>query len=186
MKTALESRIAALKSIYKFSPISRLATSYLSVLVNKKLAKNFAARGEMKNLMKKWRDFIEESKKPKDSKLVTKVVLYNEDNKVLFLKRSKYIKKFGGEWDIPGGHVHEGEDLLDGLKRETYEETGLKIKNIKKIKKVGNKHYYSAKLPKGKIKLSDEHTGFEFRDTNKIKDPNKFEKIAKEFMKGRK
>jgi len=122
---------------------------------------------------------------PKDSKIVTKVVLHDKDGKVLFLKRSKYIKKFGGEWDLPGGHTHEGESLTDGLKREVFEETGLKIKNIKKIKKVGNKHYYSAKLPKGKIKLSDEHTGFELRDAIKVKNPNKFEKIAKEFMKRR-
>ena len=119
----------------------------------------------------------------KDSKIVAKVVLYDKDNKVLFLKRANYIKKFGGEWDLPGGHVHEGEDLIDGLKREVEEETGLKLQKVKKIKKVGNKHYYHAKLPKGKIKLSGEHSGHEIRMTKKIKNPNKFEKVAKDFIK---
>ena len=117
-----------------------------------------------------------------NSKTVAKIILYDKNNKVLFLKRSNYIKKFGGEWDLPGGHILEGEALLDGLKREVEEETGLMVKKVVKIKKIGNKHYFYAKLPKGKIKLSGEHSDFKLRNTNKIKNPNKFEKIAKEFI----
>ncbi|MSU54649.1 MAG: NUDIX domain-containing protein [Candidatus Staskawiczbacteria bacterium] len=28
-------------------------------------------------------------------------------------------------WDMPGGHLNEGEELLDGLRRETEEEAGV-------------------------------------------------------------
>ena len=44
---------------------------------------------------------------PKDSKIVAKIVLFDKENKVLFLKRSNYIKKFAGKWDLPGGHIHD-------------------------------------------------------------------------------
>lgn len=32
-----------------------------------------------------------------------------------------------GRYDLPGGRLAEGEDLLEGLKREVIEETGLRI-----------------------------------------------------------
>ena len=34
---------------------------------------------------------------------------------------------FEGFWDIPGGFLDEGEDPLDGLRRELKEETGLEV-----------------------------------------------------------
>jgi ADP-ribose pyrophosphatase YjhB (NUDIX family) len=33
----------------------------------------------------------------------------------------------GGLWDIPGGFLDEGEDPIDGLRREFVEETGLDV-----------------------------------------------------------
>lgn len=41
--------------------------------------------------------------------------------------------KWSDKWGIPGGKVKWGEDLVDGLKRETLEETGLVIDNIEFI-----------------------------------------------------
>jgi 8-oxo-dGTP diphosphatase len=35
-----------------------------------------------------------------------------------------------GRWDIPGGFLHEGEDPLDGLRREVLEETGYRIEPL--------------------------------------------------------
>ena len=52
---------------------------------------------------------------PNDIDTVAKVVLIDENNRVLLLKRSNYMKKFAGEWDLPGGHLRENESLLDVL-----------------------------------------------------------------------
>ena len=35
-----------------------------------------------------------------------------------------------GRWDLPGGFLHEGEDPLDGLRREVREETGLEVEPL--------------------------------------------------------
>lgn len=49
------------------------------------------------------------------------VVIHNA--KVLLIRRASEPLK--GEWSVPGGLVELGEKLLDALKREVLEETGL-------------------------------------------------------------
>ena len=53
------------------------------------------------------------------------IILYNR--KVLIIKRSKYAGGSENEWEIPGGGLEFGEDLLQGLYREVREEVGLPI-----------------------------------------------------------
>lgn len=36
-----------------------------------------------------------------------------------------------GRWDLPGGFLEEGEEPLDGLRRELREETGLEIEPVR-------------------------------------------------------
>jgi ADP-ribose pyrophosphatase YjhB (NUDIX family) len=57
-----------------------------------------------------------------------KVFLKNEEGKLLILKRSseKY-KNTKGIWDIVGGRINPGVNLLENLKREVKEETRLDI-----------------------------------------------------------
>ncbi|MCF7833912.1 MAG: NUDIX domain-containing protein [Candidatus Pacebacteria bacterium] len=57
-----------------------------------------------------------------------KIFLRNKEGKYLLLKRSaeKY-KDTKGSWDIVGGRINPGSSLLENLKREVFEETGLKI-----------------------------------------------------------
>ena len=64
---------------------------------------------------------------PNDSREVAKVVIIDDSNRVLMLKRSDYVDKYAGEWDLPGGHIKVGEELDTGMKREVKEETGLDI-----------------------------------------------------------
>jgi ADP-ribose pyrophosphatase YjhB (NUDIX family) len=47
------------------------------------------------------------------------------DGRVLLAKRA--IEPRLGHWDLPGGFLEEGEDALDGLRREFREETGLDV-----------------------------------------------------------
>jgi 8-oxo-dGTP diphosphatase len=47
-------------------------------------------------------------------------------NTVLLLQRRGY-DDLDTTWDIPGGRINPQESLLDGLKRELFEEIGVKI-----------------------------------------------------------
>ena len=48
-----------------------------------------------------------------------------KDGKLLLIKRAAEPSK--GKWSVPGGSVEWGEPLVEALKREVREETGLEI-----------------------------------------------------------
>ena len=50
------------------------------------------------------------------------------DGRVLLAKRA--IEPRLGHWDLPGGFLEEGEEALDGLRREFAEETGLAVEPV--------------------------------------------------------
>lgn len=66
---------------------------------------------------------------------------------VMIFKNKKVLlhKRFGshgeGEYASPGGHLEFGESITDCAKRETMEETGIKIKNIKFLCYMNLTHY---------------------------------------------
>lgn len=113
-----------------------------------------------------------------DISAVAKAVIIDESNRVLFLKRSNYVDKFSGEWDLPGGHLKENESLLEGLSREVKEETNLPVQNAEFIEKQGNLHFFYAKYDSTPVKLSHEHTDFRFFDQKDLNPNEKFQKIA--------
>ena len=118
----------------------------------------------MKLLLENWRRFLfEEREEDMDSKKIAKIVLY-DGNKVLLLKRSPHLKKYPGEWDLPGGHLIVGEDIMTGLQREVWEETGLTIRSPEKTYSQSRYTYFKAQLPTGGIKLSKEHTNYKMVD----------------------
>lgn len=48
-------------------------------------------------------------------------VVENERGEILL------VKHINGEWACPGGQVENGENLIDALKREIYEESGINV-----------------------------------------------------------
>ena len=66
--------------------------------------------------------------KKEDIDIISKGVFYNSDKKVLLLKVTDDVV-----YDLPGGHLHFGESIEQGLYRECLEETGLKVKSAEKI-----------------------------------------------------
>jgi len=54
-----------------------------------------------------------------------------EKGKVLLSKRAG--RPFKNYWDVPGGFLEAGEHPEEGIKREIFEETGLKIKPMRII-----------------------------------------------------
>jgi 8-oxo-dGTP diphosphatase len=59
-----------------------------------------------------------------------KVIIFNEENKFLTLRRTDTAPYGPLTWDFPGGYVETGEDFVESIKRETKEETNLDIVNI--------------------------------------------------------
>lgn len=56
-----------------------------------------------------------------------KALIKNDKGALLFLRRSTQLVTDSKEtsWDIPGGRIDPGEQLLDALRREIQEETGF-------------------------------------------------------------
>lgn len=63
--------------------------------------------------------------------LIVHTVIANDRGEVLILQRSKHDDVLPGYWDIPGGTLEDGEDPAQGATRETKEETGLNISDVR-------------------------------------------------------
>ena len=136
--------------------------------------------------METWRKHITEEdpnkEEAQDSKEVAKLVLVNSEGKVLFLKRSNYVNKFAGEWDLPGGHLKVGEKLMAGLQREVEEETSLKVLRVRLYTRIDNISFFEGVYEQGTVVLSNEHTDFEFIDPFEFRNPDKFQTIAQKVV----
>ena len=97
----------------------------------------------------------------KDSDKVSKAVIIKEDGALLLLRSAG--QKFPHKWDLPGGHIHVGEDPKDGLIREVREETGITLSEpIERLYEEGNITFYRAQMPDEKVTLSHEHDDHKF------------------------
>ena len=69
-----------------------------------------------------------------------------EGNKILLIKFNDTKGSWSGKWTVPGGKVEFGERILDAVKREANEETGLEVEPIKLIEVdeaiVGEERHY--------------------------------------------
>ncbi|HET8574680.1 MAG TPA: NUDIX hydrolase [Candidatus Paceibacterota bacterium] len=63
--------------------------------------------------------------------LIVHTVISNDRGEVLIIRRSKENDVLPEYWDIPGGTLEDGEDPSQGAIRETKEETGLDIFDVK-------------------------------------------------------
>ncbi len=136
----------------------------------------------MKLLFENWREFINKDSnynvsEAKDINKIAKAVIV-KDNKALILLRASSEKK-GGRWDLPGGHLNEGEELMEGLLREVYEETGLTLAEpVESLYTKENTSFFKAGMPQEDIKLSHEHTEYKFISVDEIP-----ENISSRFIK---
>ena len=79
--------------------------------------------------MKTINDFLNEGRsfEKKDS---AKAIIRDSEGKILILRITNN-QGGQGNWDLPGGTIEKGENRNDTLKREVFEETNLKVDNIK-------------------------------------------------------
>ena len=124
--------------------------------------------------------------RPPDTKNVAKVVIIDNQGRVLLLKR-KLDQKHPGKWDLPGGHLIQGEGWKEGAKREVKEETNLSIENLEKISFKGRKRFYKTSTFEGEIYDPDklpEHDKFMWIKVEKIDELNQIGNIYVEAIKG--
>lgn len=121
-----------------------------------------------------------------------KILLKNKDGKYLTMLRSavKYPNA-GAKWEIPGGRINPGSSLIDNLRREVMEETGLEItgeqrfiaaqdilkenRHIVRLTYTGEAH--------GEVKLSDEHTDYKWLSLEEISQIEELDSYLKELLK---
>tara|TARA_B100000927_G_scaffold291213_1_gene292394 strand:- start:281 stop:691 length:411 start_codon:yes stop_codon:yes gene_type:complete len=113
-----------------------------------------------------------------DVSTVAKIVIIDDKKRVLFLKRSEYVEKYAGDWDLPGGHLKKEESLIQGLKREVKEETNLDVEEPKFLLKMDNLNFFYVKYNSEKINLSHEHTDYRFFEQYDLDPCEKFQKVA--------
>lgn len=86
------------------------------------------------------------------------VVVINDDNKVLILKRAPGTNWMPRKWGLPGGHVENGELPSDAARREVLEETNLVLRNIHHMMDRGDAALYYSTDFSGKVEIDFEHT----------------------------
>ena len=125
-------------------------------------------------------------------KVGVKILLKNKEDKYLIVQRSdKKYPEVGPKWDIVGGRINAGETLIDNLKREVMEETGLEItgepelifaqdilkiegKHTVRLTYIGNTH--------GEVILSDEHVDHKWLTLSELSNVEPMDHYFKEVI----
>jgi 8-oxo-dGTP pyrophosphatase MutT (NUDIX family) len=92
-----------------------------------------------------------------DVNKVSKAVVINTDGKVLLLQPASMAKMH-----LPGGHLQQGESYLQGLMREVFEETALKVTAYIVINAAPGFHLWMCRCNGSNVKLSNEHTSYKW------------------------
>lgn len=102
---------------------------------------------------------------------VGSIIEHAQTGEILVLRRTDAFHF--GEWEVPYGRIDQGEELLDALSREVFEETGLTEFTVEKVlrlwhiyrgeKNADNEVYgttFHLKVTNPEIKLSNEHSEY--------------------------
>jgi 8-oxo-dGTP diphosphatase len=115
---------------------------------------------------------------------VVTVIIINEKDEILILKRSSKVRTYKGCWGGVAGYVESGEEPIDTAFKEIFEEIGLEKKDVEFVKKASpvtftdiyeNKKYNWKIFPflfktqkKGKLKIDWEHTKYSWINPLKV------------------
>ena len=111
--------------------------------------------------------------------IVAKTAIFNDEGKILILRRSVNDLHRPGGTDFPGGKIDDSEEIVEGAIREIYEEAGLQFssnnlslvyaytKNDYNIEVKADVNFvwlgFVSKMPAGQaVKLSFEHGSYEW------------------------
>ena len=107
----------------------------------------------------------------RDIPVSQKAVVFNEEGKLLAIRRSGTAPVGPHTWDLPGGDLEYGEDPTEGMNREIKEETGLEVVGLTPfdveghVNNDGSAYWvtiaYKA-TARGEVKLSYEHDSYQW------------------------
>lgn len=116
--------------------------------------------------------------------VVGQVLVFNEHNELLLLRRSKNDTYAAGGFDLPGGQINAGEELLIGAARELAEETGIHLQTSElHCVYATMKHglhtdlqqmiswvrlFFVCRVPSPHVQLSHEHASYEWRGLQSV------------------
>lgn len=115
------------------------------------------------------------SKSADDTRVSVKAIIKDGQGRTLVLRDA-----YSDYWDLPGGHVQDDEKLIEALKREVSEETGLQLGSCSergsRMLKLGPQvrpvMFYDAQVVSGQPRMSEEHVGFQWAGDEDLKDLN--------------
>lgn len=100
------------------------------------------------------------------------VVILNEKDEMLVLKRPHFVKWAPNQWGLPGGKIEPGESSLEAAVREVKEETTLDVEDLRlgeAVLKEPVTVYYTRKYA-GTVELDFEHTDFKWAGPSELSD----------------
>jgi 8-oxo-dGTP pyrophosphatase MutT (NUDIX family) len=98
------------------------------------------------------------------------VVILNDRDEILILKRPAFVDWAPDKWALPGGKLEHNESALTAAIRESKEETDLDVRNLKIINlKVDSPiaPFYTRQYS-GTVKIDFEHTDWTWTARSKI------------------
>ena len=115
--------------------------------------------------------FMRKSLNGVDIPISVKAVMRDSADRMLMLRDAETQY-----WDLPGGHVNEGETLERALRREVKEETGMEFgkcnqtdtRMLKLGKEVRPVLFYDAEYIGGMPRCSKEHIGYQWADSPEL------------------
>ena len=116
--------------------------------------------------------------------LVNRCFVRREDGKLLAIRRAMADEHYPGKWEVPGGKLDMGQDLLRAQEREVMEETGYLVAPLMPLvyadsHLIGDGRYAGlpyvvlfsiTRLLGGKFALSAEHCGFTWVSCDELLD----------------
>lgn len=101
--------------------------------------------------------------------LLAIVLIINERNELLVLRRSDTAPRGALTWDLPGGTVKYGEDPAQAVMREAHEETGIHLEEVQIVAVTAGvandyivKFTYVSRNDAARVNLSFEHDRYKW------------------------
>lgn len=108
-----------------------------------------------------------------DKITVSKILIRNDEEEFLMLKKASHYDWMADKWEQPGGKLENDENRFEAARREIKAETGLEVSSLENLVRLEiednqtlvNCYVLYTDSFSGNIKLSEEHQSYKWVDT---------------------